>query len=116
MSARRLEALQALAERGATPGEAAAAAHALRAHLLRQAEPESRTPPSPATPPPPRTRAELLAAIRRVRPHTARRLAVDVQGMGRDARDYLRAKLAQIEAGEYRPPSWASDEELADYA
>lgn len=114
MSARRLEALRALAERGATPGEAAAAAHALRAHLLRQAEPESATPPSPATPP--RTRAELLAAIRRLRPHTARRLAVDVQGMGRDARDYLRRKLAQIEAGEYQPPSWASDEELADYA
>lgn len=113
MSARRLEALQALAERGATPGEAAAAAHALRAHLLRQAEPES-APPSPPTPP--RTRAELLAAIRRLRPHTAQRLAVDVQGMGRDARDYLRRKLAQIEAGEYRPPSWASDEELAEYA
>jgi len=43
-------------------------------------------------------------------------VAVDVQGMGRDARDYLRRKLAQIEAGEYQPPSWASDEELAEYA
>lgn len=109
MSARRLEALRALAERGGTPGEAAAAAHALRAHLRRQAA-------APRSSAAPRSRAELLAAIGRLRPHTARRLAVDVQGMGRDARDYLRRKLAQIEAGEYRPPSWASDEELAEYA